>query len=126
MKISPNAEDHRKFSYALVARDVRRLTASIHQADIDDQSLVAMGAALDQLEARAVWAMLLYEPANGVLIQDPNAYSDGRPVTTTIDWGDGFATSVHVPDPADGNRDAEAEDLSEERWPDWPIGHPSR
>jgi hypothetical protein len=61
--------------------------------------------------------MSFCHPVTGVLIQDPDVYSDGRPVTTTIDWVHGFATLVHCPDPADSTSDAKAEDLSEERWP---------
>jgi hypothetical protein len=29
------AEDHQKFGYALLSRDIRRLTALIHRAEID-------------------------------------------------------------------------------------------
>ncbi len=49
-------EDHRKFVYALIARDIRRLTAKIQRANIDDDTREMIDAALDQLETR-VWAM---------------------------------------------------------------------
>ena len=51
--LSSKAEDHRKFAYAPVARDIRRLTALIHGADIDDQSLAMIQPALEHLGARA-------------------------------------------------------------------------
>jgi hypothetical protein len=60
---------------------------------------------------------LLHDPVTNTLIQDQNVYSDGCPVTRTIDYGDGFATLVHCPDPADGSSGSEAEELSEELWP---------
>ncbi len=74
--------------------------------------------ALDQLETR-VWLMAFHDPASGSLIKDENVYCDGRPVTTTIGWGGGFATLVHSPDPNDETGVA-AEELSEEVWPTGP------
>jgi hypothetical protein len=61
--------------------------------------------------------MSFHDPASGVLIRDQDVYSDGRPVTTTIDWGNGFATLAHSPDPKDETGGG-AEELSEERWPE--------
>lgn len=52
------AEDYRKFGYALVARDVRRLAALLHQTDIDDGTKVSVDIALSHVEMR-VWATLL-------------------------------------------------------------------
>ena len=84
---SYTAEDHRKFVYALIARDIRRLAARVHRAnmDVDDRNEIA--AALEQLESR-VW-LFAFTDATGALINDEDVYSDGRPVTTTIDWGTG-------------------------------------
>jgi hypothetical protein len=113
---SSEAEDHRKFSHALVSRDIRRLTALIYRADIDDETRAMIDPALEQLEAR-VWATLLHDPVTNTLIDNQDEYSDSRPVTTTIGWGDGSATLVHCPDPADGTSGSEAEELSEELWP---------
>jgi hypothetical protein len=113
---SSEAEDHRKFSHALVSRDIRRLTALIYRADIDDETRAMIDPALEQLEAR-VWATLLHDPVTNTLINNQDEYSDSRPVTTTIGWGDGSATLVHCPDPADGTSGSEAEELSEELWP---------
>jgi hypothetical protein len=112
---APNSHDHKKFDYALVTRDIRRLTALIHRADIDSGTRAMIDAALEQLEAR-VWVALLHDPISGVLVQDQDVYSDSRPVTTTINWGDGFATLVHCPDPAEGTSATGAEELQEERW----------
>jgi hypothetical protein len=112
---SETAEDHRKFVYALLSRDVRRLTAKIHRADIDGDTRDMIDSALEQLESR-VWLMSFHDPVNGVLIQDQEYYADGRPVTTSIGWGDGFATMVHPPGPTD-ETDSEAEELAEEAWP---------
>ncbi len=49
--------------------------------DVDDRNEIA--AALEQLESR-VW-LFAFADATGALINDQNVYSDGRPVTTTID-----------------------------------------
>jgi hypothetical protein len=113
---APNSHDHKKFDYALVTRDIRRLTALIHRADIDSGTRAMIDAALEQLEAR-VWVTLLHDPVTNTLINNQDEYSDGRPVTTTIGWGDGFATLVHRADPADGTSGSEAEELSDELWP---------
>lgn len=113
-----NAEDHLKFLYALVARDIRRLTAKIHRADIDDDTREAINAALEQLEAR-VWTMSFHDLVTGNLILNENVYSDGRLVTTTVSWGEGYATLVQSPDPNDQTGPA-AEELSEEVWPEGP------
>lgn len=110
---APNAHDHKKFDYALVTRDIRRLTALIHRAEIDGATGKFIDAALEQLEAR-VWMLAFYDPDSEVLIQDQAVYSDGRPVTTTVDWGNGFATLVHCPDPADGTSGSKTDELSEE------------
>ncbi len=112
-----NAEDSRKHMYALLARDIRRLTAKIHRTNIDDARQM-IDAALDQLETR-VWLLSFHDPASGVLIKDEDVYSDGRPVTTTISWGEGYATLVHGPDPNSETGGA-AEELSEEMWPTGP------
>lgn len=109
-------EDHQKFGYALISRDIRRLTALIHCADIDGDSRAVIDAAVEQLDAR-VWATLFHDPVTNVLINNQDEYSDGRPVATTIGWGDGFATLVHSPDPADGTSGSGADELSEELWP---------
>ncbi len=115
---APNAkaDDHRKFNYGLVARDLRRLTALIHGADIGGGTRAMIDAALEQLEAR-VWVALLHDPTSDVLMQNQDVYSDGRPVTTTIDYGNGFATLVHCPDPADGTSGSQPDELSEDLWP---------
>jgi hypothetical protein len=110
------AEDHHKFAYALVARDIRRVAALVHRAEIDDGQRAMIDSALEQLESRC-WVMFLYDPFSKVLVQDQDVYSDGRRVTTPVDWGDGFTTLVHYPDPADETNGSEADQLSEERWP---------
>ena len=91
---SYTGEDHRKFVYALIARDIRRLAAKVHRANMDDDRN-EIAAALEQLESR-VWLFAFTDPT-GALINEEDVYSDGRPVTTTIDWGDGYATLVHMP-----------------------------
>jgi hypothetical protein len=63
--------------------------------------------------------MSFHDPASGVLIREQAVYSDGRPVTSTIDWGDGYATLVHCPDPKD-ETGGEAKELAEEVWPTGP------
>ncbi len=115
-----SAEDHRKYHYALLARDIRRLAAKIHRANVDDDTRQMIDTALEQLEAR-VWLMSFHDPVNDTLIQDQDTYSDGRPVTTTISWGDGYATLVHPPDALDNRESATGtEELAEEIWPEGP------
>jgi hypothetical protein len=80
----------------LLARDIRRLTAKIHRANPDDHIRQMIDAAPDQLEAR-VWVMAFDDPATDSLIQDQDRYADSRPVTTTISWGNGYATLVQQP-----------------------------
>jgi hypothetical protein len=109
-------EDQQKFGYALVSRDIRRLTALTDRAEIDGDTRAMIDAALEQLEAR-VWLTFFHDPIANVLIHDQDRYSDGRLVTTTIDYGDGFATLVHCPDPADGTSGSKEDELSEEAWP---------
>lgn len=117
-----NAEDHRKYTYALLSRDIRRLTAQVHRINIDGDGREMIDVALDQLEGR-LWWMSFYDPARHDLIRDPDRYSDGRAVTTTITWGGGFATLVHNPDPND-ETGGEAEGLADERWPAGPDEPP--
>ena len=66
---APNSHDHKKFDYALVTRDIRRLTALIHRADIDSGTRAMIDAALEQLEAR-VWVTLLHDPVTNTLINN--------------------------------------------------------
>jgi DNA-binding ferritin-like protein len=55
------AEDHRKYTYALLARDIRRLTAKIHRANIDADTRQMIDSALEQLESR-VWLISFHDP----------------------------------------------------------------
>lgn len=43
-------------------------------------------------------------------------YSDGRPVTTRIEWGESYATLVHLPDPLDERTHTDPQELAEEFW----------
>ncbi len=114
------AEDHKKYTYALLARDIRSMTANMHRANIDDDTRQMIGTALEQLEAR-VWLMSFHDPVTGTLIQYQDRYADGRPVTTTISWGDGYATLVHPLDALDNRESATGtEELAEEIWPEGP------
>ena len=110
-----NAEDYRKHTYALLSRDIRRLAAKVHCADIDASAMKVIDTALEQIEGR-VWLMSFHDPATGGLIEDEDTYSWGGRVTTTITWGGGFATLVHSPDPND-ETGGEADELAEEMWP---------
>jgi hypothetical protein len=115
--ISHAREDHARFVHALITRDVRRLRAVLDKADLPDATRDQLDNALAQLETRT-WALAFHDPVNGILIQDQDTYSDGRPVTTTIDWHDGYTTLVHCPNPADGINGGESDELSEEVSPD--------
>lgn len=112
---SYNCDDHKKFMYALCARDIRRLAAMVDRANLDADIRVEMDSALEQLEAR-LFLFAFADDATGTLVGDVDRYSDGRPVTTTIDWGGAFATLVHSPHPND-ETGGEAEELAEEFWP---------
>ena len=82
---SYNCDDHKKFMYALCARDIRRLAAMVDRANLDADIRVEMDSALEQLEAR-LFLFAFADDATGTLVGDVDRYSDGRPVTTTIDW----------------------------------------
>jgi hypothetical protein len=98
-----NSEDGRKYNYALLARDIRRLTATIQRANIDDDTREMIDAALEQLESR-VWLFSFHDPASDVFVHDQNTYLDGRPVTTTLNWGRGIRHPRALPRPAGGQR----------------------
>jgi serine/threonine protein kinase len=66
------------------------------------------------LSSDGSWLMSFHDPGSNELIQDQDRYSDGRPVTTTISWGGGYATIVHSADP---NDETGAEELAEAHWP---------
>ena len=117
-----NAVDETKYNYALLARDIRRLAALIHRTDIHGPAREPIDHALEKLESRT-WLISFVNPASGALVHDQDVYSDGRPVTTAIDWGGGFATLVHCPDPRD-ETSGDAEELAEELWPDTPWPPP--
>lgn len=112
---SYNCEDHKKFVYALCARDIRRLAAMVDRASLDVNARSEIDCALEQLEAR-LFLFWFADDATGRFVGDVDRYSDGRPVMTTINWGHGFATLVHCPDPKDGTS-GKTEELSEEVWP---------
>ena len=115
-----NAGDHTKSNYALLAREIRRLTAKVHHANIDNDTTAMIDSALEQLEGR-VWLMSFHDPASGRLIQDQDTYSHSGRVTTTINWGDGYATLVHPPDALDDSESGSGtEELAEELWPEGP------
>jgi hypothetical protein len=85
--ISSTNEDHRKFVYALIGRDIRRLAAVVDRINIPVGARNGIDCALDQLEAR-VFLLAFADDASGrTLVVDVDRYSDGRPVTTTVDWG---------------------------------------
>ncbi len=55
------AEDHSKHNPALFSRDIRRLTAKIHRANIDGDTRQVIDSALELLEARA-WLLTFDDP----------------------------------------------------------------
>jgi hypothetical protein len=115
-----NAEDHTKYNYALLGREIRRLTAKVHHANIDNGTTAMIDSALEQLEGR-VSLMSFHDPASGRLIQDQDTYSHGGRVTTTINWCDGSATLVHPRDALDDSESGSGpEELTEELWPEGP------
>lgn len=111
------ADDHKKFTYALVARDLRRMTAMLHTAALDEPTKRRISGALEQLQVRVMMSFF-HDPVCDTLLRDPEHYSDGRPVTTTVDWASGFATVVHCPDATEGVSGSASAELSEEMWPE--------
>ena len=57
------------------------------------------------------------EDGSSVAEGNMSTYSDGRPVITTIDWGHGYATLVHNPDPQEQETQQDRRELDEEVWP---------
>jgi hypothetical protein len=108
-------EDHRKYAAAMLSRDLRRLVAIVYGADIDDETIETFDSAIELLNNR-VWLFSFYDPTTGQFIHDLNRYSDGRPVTTSVEQDYGTATVLHLPDPSE-EAECPVEELSAEAWP---------
>ncbi|ANO03694.1 Uncharacterised protein [Mycobacteroides abscessus subsp. massiliense] len=110
------AADRNRFYGALAARDVRRITAWAHSIGLDEETLERVVTTLEQLEMR-VWILAFEDPdsSSGWLDQQ-DTYSDGHPVTSSVNWGSGHATLVHSREAGHQAVNHPGE-LADERWP---------
>ena len=131
-------EDYKKYFCALGSRSVRRLTASVEAADLSRE---LRNSILVEAHSLLHWQRCIAlvdwpfernnqhshegddddecdEDSEIALEVDFGAYADGHPVSSTVDWDDGFATIVHHPAGLSGEPDVG--ELSPEIWP---CGH---
>lgn len=94
-------QDYKKFYYARGARDMRRMAAKVQSANADPELVAVFMRGLVELmatqRALALVAWPFPDDADEVEV-DFSTYADGRPVFSTVDWDDGYATVVHHPD----------------------------
>ena len=115
--------DYKKYICALGSRDIRRIAAKVRRANLENDAEIEIMRLLEQAEARLLVG-IFFDGADdtiedGTSLVDGNlgTYSDGRRVTTTIDWGHGYATVVHHPDPQEQETRQDRRELEEEVWP---------
>ena len=113
-------EDYKKYYCATGTRGVRRVAAKIQASDIDPELIDAlMEDLVEIIQCQRTVATVGWpfpDDAEEVEI-DFFTYSGGRPVFTTVDWGDGYATIVNHPD---GLTTSDAGELMPEQSP---CGH---
>jgi hypothetical protein len=115
--------DYKKYICALGSRDIRRIAAKVRRANLENDAEKEIMRLLEQAEARLLVG-IFFDGADdtiedGTSLVDGNlgTYSDCRRVTTTIDWGHGYATVVHHPDPQEQETRQDRRELEEEVWP---------
>ena len=115
--------DWKKYIYALGSRDIRRIAAKVCRANLENDAEIEIMRLLEQAEARLLVG-IFFDGADdtiedGTSLVDGNLgiYSDGRRVTTKIDWGHGYATVVHDPDPQEQDTREDRRELEEEVSP---------
>ena len=113
-------EDHKKWLYALNTRDLRRIYARIRQIGLEPEAELEIACLLEQAELRLLGLAFFRSPCErtpGEAVEiHCGIYSDGRPVTTRIEWGESYATVVHLPDPLDEPTHTDPQELAEEFW----------
>ena len=115
--------DWKKYIFALGSRDIRRIAAKVRRANLEIEAEIEIMRLLEQAAARLLVG-IFFDGADdtvedGTSLVDGNlgTYSDGRRVTTRIDWGHGYATIVHHPDPQEQETREDRRELEEEMWP---------
>ena len=88
-------DDQKRYAYAVIARNVRRIAAIVSGSRVEDQLRQQLLAALEQLHHQA-W-LVLYDWDTGEMLEGEDTYSDGSQVTTTLDWGKGPRRWYAVP-----------------------------
>jgi hypothetical protein len=113
-------EDYKKYHCARGARGVRRLAAKIQASDIDPELIaVLMEDLVEIIQCQRTVALAGWPFPDDVeeVEIDFFAYSDGRPVSTTVPSGDGYATIMNHPDAL------ETSDTTALLPEHWPCGH---
>lgn len=113
-------EDHKKYLYALNTRDLRRIYARIRRTGLEPDAELEIACLLEQAELRLLGLAFFRSPCErtpGETVEIRcGIYSDGRPVTTSIEWGESYATVVQPPDPRDERTHPDPHELAEEFW----------
>jgi hypothetical protein len=120
-----STEDFKKYWAAMAARGARRIAAEINDCSINSATTIRIMEELTSVIVYQRYAVLVGWPDQDIQTDDEGeefteidfgTYSDGRPVSTTIDWDESFATLVHHPvSPSLESEDAST--LSAEYWP---------
>lgn len=114
-------DDHRLYLYEMAARDLRRAVAVLHHAQVEPADFTKVVSLLEDVEAR-LFGLATRDRFDDVkewdsLAVDLSRYSDGRLIRTVVDWGEGYATVVHHPDPEEEPTRSNQEELQDEMWP---------
>jgi hypothetical protein len=120
-----STEDFKKYWHALAARSARRIAAEINDCSPNSATTTRIMEELTRVLAYQRYAVMVGWPDQDVQTDDEGeefteidfgSYSDGRPVYSTVDWDQSFATLVHHPvSPSLEPEDASS--LSAEYWP---------
>lgn len=100
-------DDHIKHLRALARCDIQHATSLVLNSFVGQNVSGRIIDALEQVERRLFVITTVRgdifgdDDAQLTLLQNPGSYHDGRPVTTSSHWEDGWMTIVHSPDPDD-------------------------
>ena len=95
----------------------------MRRANLENDAKIEIMRLLEQAAARLLVGIFFdgtddtIEDGTSLVDGNLRTYSDGRRVTTTIDWGHGYATLVHHPDPQEQETREDRRELEEEVWP---------
>jgi hypothetical protein len=126
-----STEDFKKYWHALAARSARRVAAEISACSFHAATTAHIMIELTHVLTYQRYSVLVGWPHQDAETDDAGeefievdlgAYSDGRPVYTTVDRGEGMVTLVHHP----VSPSFESEDVSALPAEYWPCHHRPR